>query len=149
MAPLAPWLRLWALPRPVVFNVGDFVINEIWGTISVSRRAISASRLKHTQMFNWFQKINICYSGINAFDARLTLQIVTKAIKHISDWSRISQTTVTWFCATLHCTKYPRPLRLWLVGFGVKHCGSHENYRATDVLTWKLEILTLKFTILT
>ena len=28
--------------------------------------------------------------------------------------SRINQTTVTWFCETLHCTNYP--LRLWLVG---------------------------------
>jgi len=31
---------------------GDFVIYEIWGAISVSRGAISASRLKHTQMLN-------------------------------------------------------------------------------------------------
>jgi len=27
----------------------------------------------------------------------------------MSDWSRINQTTVTWFCETLHCTNYPRP----------------------------------------
>ena len=95
---------------------GDFVIYEIWGAISVSRGAISASRLKHTQMLNWFQKINICYFGIKAFDARSTPWFVTKVIKHISEWSRINQTTVTWFCETLHCTNYPRPLRLWLVG---------------------------------
>jgi len=27
----------------------------------------------------------------------------------MSDWSRINQTTATWFCETLHCTNYPRP----------------------------------------
>jgi len=73
-------------------------------------------RWKHTQMLNWFQKINICYFGIKAFDARSTPWFVTKVIKHISDWSRINQTTVTWFCETFHCTNYPRPLRLRLVG---------------------------------
>jgi len=62
------------------------------------------------------QKINICYFGIKAFDARSTPRFVTKLIKHISDWLLINQTTVTWFCETLHCNNYPRPLRLWLVG---------------------------------
>jgi len=36
---------------------------------------------------------------------------LTKVIKHISDWSRINQTTVAWFCERLHCANYPRPLR--------------------------------------
>ena len=38
-------------------------------------------RLKHTQMFNWFQKINTCYSGIKAFHARSTPWFVTKVVE--------------------------------------------------------------------
>jgi len=72
-------------------------------------------RLKHTRMFNWSPKNNICYFGIKVFDPCSTPWFVTKVIKLISGWSRISQTTVTWFCQTLHCTKHPKPLGLWLV----------------------------------
>jgi len=112
----------------VVFNVGEIAprgqFHALWGRfcdlqdlgVDFSVHGDDFCRLKHTQMLTWFQKNNICYFGIKAFDARSTPWFVTKLIKHISDWSRINQTTVTWFCETLHCTNYPRPLRLWLVG---------------------------------
>jgi len=98
----------------------------------------------HTQMLNWFQKINICYFGIKAFDTRSTPWFVAKVIKHISDGSRINQTTITWFCETLHCTNYPRPLRLRLVGSqALRFSGRLQGNRSFDLKTW---ILALKFT---
>jgi len=38
------------------------------------------------------KKNNICYFGIKAFDALSTPWFITKAVKHVSDWSRNNQT---------------------------------------------------------
>ena len=71
-------------PKTVVFNVakspssGRF--HALWGRFcdlrdlggDFSFQEGDFCRLKHTQMFNWFQKNDICYSGIKAFDARST-----------------------------------------------------------------------------
>jgi len=62
------------------------------------------------------QKNNICYFGIKAFDALSTPWFVTKVIKHMSDWSRNSQTNMVLCNASLHQLSYPRPLKLSLVG---------------------------------
>ena len=134
----------------VVFNVGEIAPHTLWGRFCDLRDLGGDSgfqgggdvcRLKHTQMFNWFQKINICYFGIKAFDARSTPWFETKVIKHISDWSRINQTTVTWFCETLHCTKYPRPMRLWLVGSqALRFSRRLSGNRSFDLKTWNFHL---------
>jgi len=90
---------------------GDFVVYEIWGAISVSRGAIL--QVKTYTNVELIPPKKFCYFEINAFDAFSTPWFVTKVIKHITDWSRIKLTS---FCITLHCTHYPRPLRLSLVG---------------------------------
>jgi len=116
--------------RSVFFNVGEIApqcsISCVVGAILWFTRfggdfgfeRDDFCRLKHTPMFNWFKKINICYFGIKAFHGRLTPCFVTKVIKHISDWSRISQTTATLFLknASLHQISKTTELRLWRVG---------------------------------
>jgi len=61
---------------------GDFVIDQIWGAISVSRGAISAD--KNILKF-WIDSKNknyICHFGTDSFDALSTSCFVEKIIKH-------------------------------------------------------------------
>jgi len=61
---------------------GDFVIYEIWGRFRFpGGRFLQVKTYSNVELIP--KKINICYFGIKAFDARSTPWFVTKLIKHI------------------------------------------------------------------
>ena len=67
-------------------------------------------RLKHTRILNWFQRKQYFLLGIKVFDALSTPWFITKVMTRYRTGHVII--VLTCLCVTLHCTNYPRSLRL-------------------------------------
>ena len=77
---------------------GEFVINEIWGAISVSRGMVTAGW--NILNFSIDSKNNAGYFGMKAFHTFSMPWFVTKVTKHVSDCSRNYLTNIV-LCNTV------------------------------------------------